>query len=176
MLKKIKPNLKLSLKYISLFNFLKYIFKLVTVTSSANKAVISNNKWRSYNSCSCLPLPQQCFILPNSATPFSPSIQSCHNKHVKHIMICPCCVQQNTPEVFVFIYICTLILKWNGCLRELNAAIPETDLVIIIIIIKKGRQCKALREWYTPYQSEDPSPTIPTYRQKEEKGKESRRL
>ena len=47
---------------------------------------------------------------------------------------------------------------------------------IIIIIIKKGQQCKAGREWYTLYQSEDPSPTIPTYRQKEEKGKESRRL
>ena len=43
--------------------------------------------------------------------------------------------------------------------------------MMIIIIIKKGRQCKAEREWYTPYQSEDPSPTIPTYRQKEEKGK-----
>ena len=27
-----------------------------------------------------------------------------------------------------------------------------------------------------PYQSEDPSPTIPTYRQKEEKGKKSGRL
>ena len=39
------------------------------------------------------------------------------------------------------------------------------------IIIKNGEQCKAGREWYTPYQSEDPSPTIPTYRQKEEKGK-----
>ena len=48
--------------------------------------------------------------------------------------------------------------------------------IIIIIIIKKGQQCKAGREWYTPYQSEDPNPTIPTYRQKEEKGKESRRL
>ena len=47
---------------------------------------------------------------------------------------------------------------------------------IIFIIIKKGQQCKAGREWYTPYQSEDPSSTIPTYRQKEEKGKESRRL
>ena len=47
---------------------------------------------------------------------------------------------------------------------------------IIIIIIKKGQQCKDGREWYTPYQSEDPSPTTPTYRQKEEKGKESRRL
>ena len=48
--------------------------------------------------------------------------------------------------------------------------------LFIIIIIKKGQQCKAGREWYTPYQSEDPSPTIPTYRQKEEKGKKSRRL
>ena len=41
----------------------------------------------------------------------------------------------------------------------------------IIIIIKNGRQCKAERERCTLYQSEDPSPTIPTYRQKEEKGK-----
>ena len=44
-------------------------------------------------------------------------------------------------------------------------------IFIIIIIIKKGRQCKAEREWYTSYQSEDPNSTIPTYRQKEEKGK-----
>ena len=44
-------------------------------------------------------------------------------------------------------------------------------IIIIIIIIKKGQLCKAEREWCTPYQSEDPSPTIPTYRQKEEKGK-----
>ena len=51
-----------------------------------------------------------------------------------------------------------------------------TFIIIIIIIIKKGQQCEAGREWYTPYKSEDPSPTIPTYRQKEEKGKESRRL
>ena len=48
--------------------------------------------------------------------------------------------------------------------------------LIIIIIIKKSRQCKAEREWFTSYQSEDPSPTIPTYRQKEEKGKKSRIL
>ena len=41
---------------------------------------------------------------------------------------------------------------------------------IVIIIIKKDLQCKAEREWYTPYQSEDPSLTIPTYRQREEKG------
>ena len=53
-----------------------------------------------------------------------------------------------------------LILLWN---KE----------VIIIIIIKKGRQCKARRERLTLYQSEDPSPTIPTHRhrKKEEKGK-----
>ena len=44
-------------------------------------------------------------------------------------------------------------------------------VIIIIIIIKKGPQCKAEREWYTPYQSEDPSPTISTYRQKKRKGK-----
>ena len=46
-------------------------------------------------------------------------------------------------------------------------------LLLIIIIIKKGQQCKAGREWYTPYQSKDPK-----YQpiDKEEKGKESRRL
>ena len=55
---------------------------------------------------------------------------------------------------------------------------PNTEIgcSVDIIIIKKCQQCKAGRELYTPYQSEDPSPTIPTYRQKEEKGKESRRL
>ena len=35
---------------------------------------------------------------------------------------------------------------------------------IIIIIIKKDRQCKAERGRLTPYQSEDRSPTLPTYR------------
>ena len=39
-------------------------------------------------------------------------------------------------------------------------------IIIIIIIIKRYRQCKAERECSTPYQSEDPSPTIPIYRQK----------
>ena len=46
---------------------------------------------------------------------------------------------------------------------------------IIIIIIKKGWKCKAGRERLTPYQSEDPNPTTPTHRMKEEKGKNSRR-
>ena len=40
-----------------------------------------------------------------------------------------------------------------------------------IIFIRKSRQCKALRERLTPYQSEDPNPTTPTHRMKEEKGK-----
>ena len=44
-------------------------------------------------------------------------------------------------------------------------------IIIIIIIIKKNWQCKAERGRLTPYQSEDPSPTLPTYRGKEEKGK-----
>ena len=42
---------------------------------------------------------------------------------------------------------------------------------IIIIIISKGRQCKAGTDRLTPYQSEDPNPTTPTHRMKEEKGK-----
>ena len=44
-------------------------------------------------------------------------------------------------------------------------------VVIIIIIIKKDWQCKAGRGRLTPYQSEDPSTTLPTYRGKQEKGK-----
>ena len=44
-------------------------------------------------------------------------------------------------------------------------------IIIIIIIIKKDLQCKAGRGRLTPYQSEDPSPTLQTYRGKEEKGK-----
>ena len=41
-----------------------------------------------------------------------------------------------------------------------------------IIIIRKGPECKAGRERLTPYQSEDPNPTTPTHRMKEEKGKQ----
>ena len=44
-------------------------------------------------------------------------------------------------------------------------------IIIIIIIIKRGWQCKAGRERLTPYQSEDPNPTTPPHRKKEEKGK-----
>ena len=44
-------------------------------------------------------------------------------------------------------------------------------IIIIIIIIEKDWQCKAGRGRLTPYQSEDPSPTLLTYRGREEKGK-----
>ena len=47
----------------------------------------------------------------------------------------------------------------------------ESVIIIIIIIIKKDWQCKAGRERLKPYQSEDPSPTLQTYRRKEEKAK-----
>ena len=43
-------------------------------------------------------------------------------------------------------------------------------IIIVIIIIKKGRQCMAGRERFAPYQSKDPSPTITTNIKKEEKG------
>ena len=79
-----------------------------------------------------------------------------------------------------------LLHWWNNIVKKIFPS-PPTALArippvvkilisIIIIIIKKGRQSKAERDWYTPYQSEDPSPTIPTYWQKEEKGKKRRRL
>ena len=43
--------------------------------------------------------------------------------------------------------------------------------ITIIIIIKKCWKCMAGRERLTPYQSEDPSSTMPTHRMKEEKKK-----
>ena len=46
-------------------------------------------------------------------------------------------------------------------------------VIITIIIIKAG---EAERKRSTPYQSEDPSPSIPTYRQNEEKGENNRRV
>ena len=47
----------------------------------------------------------------------------------------------------------------------------DADINFFIIIIKKDWQCKAGRGRLTPYQSKDPSPTLPTYRGKEEKAK-----
>ena len=42
---------------------------------------------------------------------------------------------------------------------------------LLFLLLLNGRQCKAGRERLTPNQSEDPSPIVPTYRKKEEKGK-----
>ena len=56
-------------------------------------------------------------------------------------------------------------------LRRLCSGDCGDCIIIIIIIIKKYWQCKAGRGRLTPYQSEDTSPTLPTYGGKEEKGK-----
>ena len=71
-------------------------------------------------------------------------------------------------------YVCLCFICWDavaGTITACGVVIPVFDCVIIIIIIEKNRQCKAGRGRLTPYQSEDPSPTLPTYRGKEEKGK-----
>ena len=52
----------------------------------------------------------------------------------------------------------------------------DSQVIIIIIIIIKKVGSARLTEIYTPYQSKDISPTIPTYRETEERGKKSRRL
>ena len=44
---------------------------------------------------------------------------------------------------------------------------PILIAVLLLLLLKKVDW----REWLTPYQSEDPSPTTPTHRMKEEKGK-----
>ena len=57
--------------------------------------------------------------------------------------------------------------------KTLNQNYVEFDFSMgtVIIIIKKDWQCKAGRGRLTPYQSEDPSPTLPAYRGKEDKWK-----
>ena len=52
-----------------------------------------------------------------------------------------------------------------------NNVLNVIHKIKFFIIIKNGRQCKARRERLTPYKSEDPNPTTPTHRMKEEKGK-----
>ena len=60
--------------------------------------------------------------------------------------------------------------RLNFCLIFSAISLAQC-IIIIIIIIKRGWQCKAGRERLTPYQSEDPNPTAPTHRKKEAKGK-----
>ena len=45
------------------------------------------------------------------------------------------------------------------------------NLYIIIIIIIKGRQCKAEREWYTPWGPKTPAPQYQPIDRKKRKGK-----
>ena len=52
-----------------------------------------------------------------------------------------------------------------------SVTLPTLPRAGFIIFIKKGWQCKAGKELLTPYQSEDPKPTTPTHKMKEEKGK-----
>ena len=52
-----------------------------------------------------------------------------------------------------------------------RSAIKQILLLLLLLLLKKDWQCKAGRWRLPPYQSEDPSPTPPTYRGKEEKGK-----
>ena len=59
----------------------------------------------------------------------------------------------------------------ESLIRDLVRVSEWCDLCGIIIIIKKDWQCLAGKGRLTPYQSEDDSPTLPTYRGKEEKGK-----
>ena len=89
-----------------------------------------------------------------------------------------------------YYYYCTqnsLLLsvsKYSRWVKILLASIPSfvlydrtyeqlhyylTFIIIIIIIIKSGRQCKASRERFTPYQSKDASPTIQIYNERREK-------
>ena len=69
-----------------------------------------------------------------------------------------------------------LVFSFTGKLNQILAPLATPGLrldykPVIIIIIKKDFQCNAGRGRLTPYQSEDPSPTLPTNRGKEEKGK-----
>ena len=57
------------------------------------------------------------------------------------------------------------------CMSRKTSWTLKTLRNIIVIIIKKDWQCKAGRGRLTPYQSEDPSPTLPTFIGKDEKGK-----
>ena len=64
----------------------------------------------------------------------------------------------------------------NGCPSYPTQRIKyETFNSDFFIITKKGLQCMTGRERLTPYQSEDPSSTIPYNRKREEKWKNDRR-
>ena len=63
------------------------------------------------------------------------------------------------------------------CCKEMSVYFQWSEVqsiderLSVTITIKKYWQCKAGRGRLPPYQSEDPSPTLPTYRGKEDNGK-----
>ena len=69
------------------------------------------------------------------------------------------------------IFILAQLIWGNKSPSDQSRREPKPAIYFIIIIIKKDWQCKAGRGRLTPYQSEDPSPTLPTNRGKEEKRK-----
>ena len=76
-------------------------------------------------------------------------------------------IATQTGIIYIYVYIYIYI----NIQSHFQTIIDMTISMSIIIIIKRGWQCKAGRERLTPYQSEDPNPTTPTHRKKEEKGK-----
>ena len=60
----------------------------------------------------------------------------------------------------------------NSCMPAIEAFQTDRSMqIVVIIIIKKGWCCNAGREQLTPYQSKDPSLTIPIHKMKEKEGK-----
>ena len=57
-----------------------------------------------------------------------------------------------------------MLLYWPKLLYPYYSLLLSFPFSSFIIIIKKDWQCKAGRGRLTPYQSEHPSPTLPTYR------------
>ena len=86
------------------------------------------------------------------------------------------CKFLSAETIRILTVIISIPLAWEyflypHCMMCIPAGMICIIIIIIIIIIKKDWQGKAGRERLTPYQSKDPSPTLPTYRGKEEKGK-----
>ena len=99
----------------------------------------------------------------------------------KALAVCPSNIVRRTDLTFIF-FVPSVRRSYINCFFTLFfcdfllCPSGQHSLMIIIIVIKKYWQCKAERgrltpSLLTPYQSEDPSPALPTYRGKEEKGK-----
>ena len=65
----------------------------------------------------------------------------------------------------------SIFLAWSLTAGPLSKNMCTVLSLVSLIIIKKRLAMQAGRELLTPYQSEDPNPTTPTHRMKEEKWK-----